>query len=153
MKHIDAQIARRLAGQLDAEEFARFEEHVLECPECAKRLAESRAVWDALENPQARAEAERAPSVWRAVRARTVAGRPEPWFFGKSAWLRNGLAAGVVAAGLLCAVLLPLGGQSTAQAEESDIDTIWMQDSSWTAAAGDESLDALWLNAGLETEG
>lgn len=153
MMHIDPWIGRWLAGQLEPEEFDRFEAHVRECGECARRVAESRAVWDALADPGVRREVERAPSVWQSVRARTVAVRDEPWFYGSKAWLRNGLAAGVVAAGLFCAVLLPLGGQSTAQAEDSEVETLWLEESSWTATSSDRSLDTLWLNAGLETEG
>lgn len=153
MKHAETQIARRLAGQLAPEEIEQFEAHVLECPRCAQEWKESRAVWDALADPEAQRQAERAPSVWQAVRERTVARRQEPWFYGSTAWLRSGLAIGVVAAGLICAVLMPLGGQSTAQAEDSDIDTMWMQNSSWNAASSDQNLDTLWLNAGLETEG
>lgn len=152
MKHIESLIPRWLAGQLDPQEQGRFEAHVQECPECARQVAESRTVWEALEDPPARREADRAPSVWDAVRERTVARSSEPWFYGSTAWLRNGMAAGAVAAGLLCAILLPLGDQSSAQATESDVETIWTQDSSWNEAAGDESLDTLWLNAGLATE-
>ncbi len=151
MKHIEPDIARRLAGQLEPEQERRFDAHVAECPDCARLVAETRSLWDALGDASAVRDAQQVSSVWGAVQERTT-GREGEWFFGASHWVRSVLAVGTVAAGLVLSVLLPGGGPGPESAGAAELESIWLEESAWTTAAGEGGLETLWLDAGLESE-
>ena len=159
-KHITDSIHSWLAGELNAAEAAGLERHLETCPDCARAASESRAVWEALAGAAPQDSQLSMPSVWPKVRARTLAKRSrESWFYGSSALARSGLAATAVAAGLFVAVILPGKDWNSAQDLSADLsadysgqqlESLWMEESSWSATGQDNDLDRLWIIAGLE---
>ena len=155
MKHVTRNIHAWLAGELEPAAARDLENHLEQCPDCARAAGESRAVWDALGAAAPGESQLSSPSVWPAVRARTFGRRAGgSWFYGPSFLVRAGLATTAVAAGLVCAVMLPGGGlDATPNSGEQQVETLWLENSSWTVADQDYGLDRMWLSAGLDTEG
>ena len=154
-EHVIDSIATWLAGELDTTSVANLEHHLEQCSDCARAAKESRAVWEALDTAVPQPNELSAPSVWSEVRARTIAKRPGgSWFYGPSALARAGLATAAVAAGLVFAVMLPDQSlDSVANSSEAQVETMWLEDSSWIMSDQDTSLDRMWLSAGLDSEG
>ena len=155
MKHVTDRISAWLGGELDSAEAADLEHHLELCPDCARAARESRAVWEALGAVTLAENQLSSPSVWPRVRARTFGERADgSWFYGSSALVRGGLATAAVAAGLFFAVMLPSGELDGAgSSSDLQVESLWLEDSSWTADNQDYDLDRMWLSAGLDTEG
>lgn len=159
-KHVADSVSAWLAGELDPQETTAFERHLESCSGCARAARASRAVWEALETAALHEDETAAPSVWPGVRARTLDRRNgESWFYGASAVARGGLAATALAAGLFVAVILPGGGLNSSaeltadvapEAALASVETMWLEDSSWTSNDQDNELDRLWIIAGLD---
>ena len=155
MKHVTDRIHAWLGGELDPDSASDLEQHLEHCPDCARAARESRAVWEALGSVVAQDGSLSSPSVWPGVRTRTF-GSPSAgsWFYGPSSVVRAGLATAAVTAGLVFAVMLPGGGlDAVPDSSDQQVETLWLEDSSWTAADRDFGLDRMWLSAGLDTEG
>ena len=155
MKHITENIHAWLAGELDPAAVTDLEQHLKQCPDCARAATESRTFWEALGAAAPGESQMSSPSVWPGVRARTFGERAGgSWFYGPSSLVRAGLATAAVTAGLVFAALLPGGGLDAApNSSEQQVETLWLENSSWTVADQDYGLDRMWLSAGLDTEG
>ncbi|MBU8871037.1 MAG: zf-HC2 domain-containing protein [Gemmatimonadales bacterium] len=155
MKHVTERIHAWLAGELDPVSATDLEQHLEQCPDCARVARESRAVWETLGSAAAEDEQLSSPSLWPRVRARTFGEQTGgSWFYGPSSVVRAGLASAAVAAGLVFAVMLPGEGLNGDQnSSDQQVETLWLEDSSWTSADQDYGLDRMWLSAGLDTEG
>ena len=153
--HVVDTIPAWLAGELSPALVSDLEHHLEQCPDCARAANESRTIWEAL-NAAAVTPAELgSPSAWSQVRARTIGKRSNgSWFYGPSAMARAGLATAAVAAGLVFAVVLPVQNlDPVGDPGEAQVETMWLEDSSWTLSDQDNGLDRMWLSAGLDTEG
>ncbi len=155
MKHITERIPAWLAGDLDQDAVTDLEHHLERCPDCARSAHESRALWEALGTVAFDEISQSTPSVWSAVRTRTIAENiSNSWFYGPSSLARVGLATAAVAAGLVFAVMLPGGGlDEVPNPGDQQVETLWLEESSWAATDQDYDLDKMWLSAGMDTEG
>lgn len=155
MTHETHNIQAWLSGELSPEAVASLEKHLQGCPECARAADEARQVWDLLGGLETASTAT-GPSVWPAVRQRTL-GRRESgsWFFGHGALARSSLATAAVVAGLMMGILLPgaqtsqVGGQAEAEVVSDDqVELAWLTDSSW--GTGLTNFESSWLTAGQD---
>jgi len=151
MTHVNHRMAAWLAGELEPTELEDFERHLDACPDCAREAEQARRVWDLVDVLPTSAEAR--PSVWTAVKARTVGnGRSDrDWFFGVGPWTRRGWAACAVAAGLAMGMLLPgMWTDGTAGADPVDPR---LAESSWQVDGESTDLAEWWLAANYDEEG
>ena len=147
MKHVTEDLAAYLAGELTAERMDAVSDHLDTCPSCRAERDRMGKVWDLLGEVAAAPAPQAIGSVWPAVRARTTAApapRPGVGF---------GWAAVAVAAGIMVAVLLPVGSRvpatDTALAaaeEDSWLESTWLQSDTEGLAEG-------WLLAGRDENG
>ena len=155
MKHVTGQIQNWLSGELTQAECRAFEDHLKGCGSCAAEAAEARVLWDSLE---AGAVSPDGPSLWPAVRSRTVERADRSaWFFGQGRMAQSSLAVAAVAAGLVLGVFFPgdqgqIGGEAEAlDTTDTSVESLWLSGSSW--AGGFTDLQSDWLTAGEnETE-
>ena len=159
MKHVEELIQTYLAGELDTDRAAAVERHLEGCSRCRGKVSQARALCEMLDSAQV--EPPRGTSIWPAVRERTLGREAErrEWFFGTRPWMRTGLAAGALAAGLVAGVLLPGGSGEVSAVDGPSADSSWLMDSSWLSgsswrATGDAAgLDDILLGADLADEG
>jgi anti-sigma factor RsiW len=159
MKHVEELIQLYLAGELDTDRIAAVERHLEGCSRCRDEVQQARALWKMLGSAQE--EPAQGPSIWPAVRARTLdkGNDSRDWFFGTRPWIRTGLATGALAAGLVAGVLLP-GGSGEVNVADSLTsesswlgDASWLSDSSWRSTGEAVGLDDILLGADLANEG
>nr|MEE4268596.1 zf-HC2 domain-containing protein [Candidatus Krumholzibacteria bacterium] len=153
MKHVTGQIQNWLSGELPRAESRALEDHLESCAACAAEAAEARVLWESLE---AGAVSPDGPSLWPAIRSRTVGRAERPaWFFGQGRLAQSSLAVAAVAAGLVLGVFFPgdqgqIGGEAEAlDTADTSVESLWLTGSSW--AGGFTDLQSDWLTAG-ETE-
>ncbi len=138
MTHVTDRLQRYVDGELVAADAHEVDRHLRECAACRDECEALRGLWQLVD---AGAPAAPAVSVWPALAARRAGrGRPAP-----SHWLRGGLAAAALAAGLM----LGLGLDRTGQPGATDV----------LAADDDEgflqtltTLDQIWWSAGAQDD-
>ncbi len=150
MKHVTGQIQNWLSGELSQAESQALEDHLEICAACAAEVREARVLWDSLE---AGAVSPDGPSLWPAVRSRTLEGADRSaWFFGQGRLAQSSLAVAAVAAGLVLGVFFPgdqgqIGGEAEAlDISDTSVESLWLSGSSW--AGGFTDLQSDWLTAG-----
>lgn len=159
MKHVEDLIPAYLAGELETDRAAAVERHLEGCSRCREEVEQAGTLWEMLGSAQAGPT--QGPSIWPAVRARTLdKGKDHrDWFFGARPWMRTGLAAGALAAGLVAGVLLPGGSGEVSVADglTSDsswlMEASWLSDSSWRSTGEAVGLEDILLGADLADEG
>jgi anti-sigma factor RsiW len=138
MTHVTDLLQRYVDGELLAADLREVEDHLRTCAACRDECAGLTAIWrtvDAAEPPAPVA------SVWPALAARRAGRRRE----APSPWLRGGLAAAALVAGLV----LGLGLGRTGQSETTDV---------FAGEDGDgflqslTTLDQLWWSAGAQDD-
>ena len=143
MKHVQDHIAAWLADELEPGLRAAVESHLASCAACAAAAAESRAIWDMVAPSAAEAavaaSAEMRPTVWPAVRARTVEAGRGGLLYGGGTWSKAGVAVAALAAGLVLAILVPAPGGSQAGAETVAAGSFWVDQDV------DSGFSGLWL--------
>lgn len=159
MKHVDELIQAYLAGELDTDRTVVVERHLEGCSMCGEEVKRARALWELLGSAQA--EPSQGSSIWPAVRERTLDKGSDhlDWFFGSRPWIRTGLAAGALAAGLVAGVLMPGGSGEVSVTDGLTSDSSWLMDaswlsnSSWRSTGGAVGLEDILLGADLADEG
>jgi anti-sigma factor RsiW len=148
MNHVTDRLAAHMAGELLPEESAAVREHLAVCSACRLAAAEYEEIWNLME-PEAVA-VHPGPSVWPSVRERTLGSR-STWFFGPRGWVRRGLAAAAVAAGLALGLLAP-GAGIDAQWNDAAASDLLLAASSLEDGSGESGLAGIWLAAGTDVE-
>jgi anti-sigma factor RsiW len=159
MKHVEERVQAYLAGELDADRAAAVERHLEKCSRCRDEVQQTQTLWKMLDSAQVKPS--QRPSIWPAVRARTVDKETDRrgWFYGTRPWIRTGLAAAALAAGLVVGVLLPGGAGEGNGADRLTsaaawlTDASWLSDSSWRSTGEAVGLDDILLGADLADEG
>ena len=143
MKHYREHIQAFISGELAPGVREEMTAHLASCSRCAEELAEQRRLWDVLAEVPGPGDGR---SVWPAVQARTTA-HGRDWFFGSSSWIRSGLAAGSLAAGLFLGVMVPGdSGVGAGQAQATALDeTESLYITGTTLADGVSDLESLWF--------
>jgi anti-sigma factor RsiW len=146
MKHVDAQLPAFVAGVLSAADRAAVQQHLADCPICARECARMSRLWDVLGEAATPVDLPRR-SAWEAVRARTIEGaHPRRGRIGP--WGRTGIAAMALAAGLSLAILLPAGGRIGSDSSTASATTwgsgFWLDDPT------SNTFSDLWLDAAEE---
>ncbi len=148
-KHVTDRLQALVSGELSSADAQVVNEHLARCPSCAQEAVQVRSLWDELE-PVDQITPTR-PSVWPAIRSRTVACQPGLEVPGTSRWSQAGFVALTLAAGLALAVLMPdQADKASMLAQESETAT---GGSFWLDEQSDTTLNELWLASVDEGEG
>jgi anti-sigma factor RsiW len=143
MNHVHDRLAALAAGELTPAETDRVQRHLDECAACRREAAAQARLWEQLGETVA---AVAGPSVWPAVRERTIDGGTG-WFYGPVGWARRGLATAAVAAGLLLGIMAPGGGIAARETDLTTVDLL-LAESSLSDGTGTAGLAGIWLEAG-----
>lgn len=152
MKHVDDKVQAFVAGELSGTEQQRVADHVVNCPACAREVAEARQLWDLLgeaevprDMPQNMLENAPAKSAWPEIQARTFGRARGTLLYGGGRWSKAGIAATALVAGLALAVLLP-SGDAGKKVLSSESDISWGS-SFWLDEQSDSGFSTIWLTA------